>query len=140
MAIIPYQNELLLKIYRCPICGNCYKAQTGEFRVTCAAPHLPGDCCHHGERQINKKLVEQIMAIVDKDNYNGEHHCEPSSWIQGAIGIVHLPPGQGQLNGGWHIVFWQSETEWDRSLAIIFCPYCGQNLENRESLPENDDC
>jgi len=57
-----------------------------------------------------------------------EHHCRPSDWIQGAIGIVHLSDGQGQWNGGWHIVFWQSETEWDRFLSIEFCPYCGQKL------------
>jgi len=62
------------------------------------------------------------------------HHCRVSVWIQGAIGIVHLPPGQGQLDGGWHLVFWQSETEWDRSLAIKFCPYCGDKLE----LPERE--
>jgi hypothetical protein len=58
-----------------------------------------------------------------------EHHCRPSDWMQGAIGIVCLPVGQGQLDGGWHIVFWQSETRWDRSLAVEFCPYCGLDLE-----------
>jgi hypothetical protein len=57
-----------------------------------------------------------------------EHRYPPSDWAQGAIGIVRLPDGQGQAGGGWHIVFWQSETEWDRSLSIDFCPYCGANL------------
>jgi len=45
--------------------------------------------------------------------------------MQGAISIVHL-------NTGWHLVFWKSGTEWDRSLAIDFCPYCGQKLEEEE--------
>jgi len=62
------------------------------------------------------------------DEMYREHHCGPSDWIQGAVSIVRLSSG-GQLNGGWHLVFWKSGTEWDRSLAIKFCPYCGEDLE-----------
>jgi hypothetical protein len=62
--IIPYRNEVLLTIYRCPICGGIYSAQVGDFHDTCATNHPPGSCCHFGEQQLDEKSVERVLFII----------------------------------------------------------------------------
>jgi len=65
--ITPYRDEVLIKIYRCPICEAIWLAQTGLVQISCAVPHPPGTCCHFGEKPLSQRELEAIQAILSEE-------------------------------------------------------------------------
>jgi len=64
MSIIPQKDEVLLYIYRCPICNGLYSSQPGPWKLGCLVIHPPGSCCHYKEKKLKKKQVERIENIL----------------------------------------------------------------------------
>lgn len=69
MTIIPEEEELLLKIIRCPICGEYYSVQT-DTTIQCSAYHPPGSCCHCFDRKLTKEEVEQAMNFACQTKFS----------------------------------------------------------------------
>jgi len=44
----------------CPKCELWYGYQGGAVRVSCAVMHMPGDCCHYGQTQLQVTAVKAI--------------------------------------------------------------------------------
>jgi len=51
-------------IVRCGRCGKYHAEQVGDFRVSCAVRHAPGDCCHYGETELREEDIEAIWRII----------------------------------------------------------------------------
>lgn len=64
MVVIPPKDEILVKIFRCPICGGIYQAQTGRIQMKCSVLHSPGSCCHCHEKKVTGLQLSQVQAIL----------------------------------------------------------------------------
>jgi len=65
--IMPQEDNVLLHVIECPVCQDFYAEQTGEIRVSCAVLHSPGQCCHFGDKQLNKSQVDKLLETVQQD-------------------------------------------------------------------------
>ena len=60
--LIPFKEETLLRVFRCPACGGVYRvAREG---VRCTAIHSPGSCCHYGDAKLTEEQAEQLLKVV----------------------------------------------------------------------------
>ncbi len=64
--IIPNVDVDEINIYRCPICKNYYRSQTGSVQMQCCVLHAPGTCCHFGETLITGKKLKTIKGVLDE--------------------------------------------------------------------------
>ena len=70
MAIIPYRDTVLVRIYKCGMCKHIYLGQTGTGNVihTCTAFHSEGSCCHHGERSLlDEETFNELLEGLRAD-------------------------------------------------------------------------
>lgn len=64
--IIPYDDELLVEVYRCPVCNYMFSARRSrQWASRCTIAHPPGSCCHYREKVVNKEQLAQIIAILE---------------------------------------------------------------------------
>jgi hypothetical protein len=61
---IPVRDQQIVSIYRCGHCQGIYLAQDPNYRVSCAVNHLPGTCCHYGEKPVSWDVVTIIQAAL----------------------------------------------------------------------------
>jgi hypothetical protein len=69
--IIHHQDDILIEIYRCPICREIYRKRYkfpyhAFISRACFAIHMPGTCCHCGERKISNKEYNKILKILQE--------------------------------------------------------------------------
>jgi len=68
MAVISLTEETVLYIYKCPVCGGYFSAQTGSVKIRCAVLHSPGSCCHYAERRLTLEQVQRVTEIAKEAN------------------------------------------------------------------------
>jgi hypothetical protein len=62
--IIPNQEEIVVEIYSCPICGDSYLRH--RENISCLVMHQPGTCCHHSEETIEQEKIDRIQEILKR--------------------------------------------------------------------------
>ena len=78
--IIPHRDEVLIRMYRCGICGKVYLAQTGRERFQCLAMHKPGTCCHCHETILTEEQLQGVECIVRSTSISASYPTVSSSW------------------------------------------------------------
>ena len=63
--IIPKTDRTLINIYRCAKCGGAFLSQTGNYVISCAVNHAPGDCCHYGETSIADDVLNRVIGLLN---------------------------------------------------------------------------
>lgn len=71
MAIMPMHNEMLIKIYRCPVCQKLWFVTPASRHTSCGVYHAPGSCCHYMERPVTEEELDKIQMILSQDSCAG---------------------------------------------------------------------
>jgi len=73
--IIPYRDEVLIRIYRCGICSGLYQARADRTHISyaenisCAVNHPPGTCCHFHEKLLLPEQLQEVFAVLKEIKY-----------------------------------------------------------------------
>ena len=66
MTIYHQSEEIILTIFRCPICEDVYmnKPSNLGYSISCTVMHGPGSCCHYSDKLMSDDRLENLMRVA----------------------------------------------------------------------------